>query len=171
MPLVELSGHTFCLTKVTQGTKTSLELEITETYVFMLLFSSVQSLSRVPLFATPWTAARQASLSVTSSRSPPKPMSIESVMSSNHVILCLPLLLPSIFPSIKVFSKTLSGFFPWGSQSIGVSPSLSVLQINTQDWSPLGWTGWISLQSKGFSRVFSNTTFQKYQFFGSQLSL
>ena len=70
------------------------------------VFSSVQSLSRVRLFATPWTAARQASLSITNSQSPPKPMSIESVMPSNHLILCHPLLrLPSIFPSIRVFSK------------------------------------------------------------------
>ena len=69
-------------------------------------FSSAQSLSRVRLFATPWTAARQASLSITNSRSPPKPMSIESMMSSNHLILCRPLLLlPSIFPSIRVFSN------------------------------------------------------------------
>ena len=72
----------------------------------MLQFSSIQSLSRIPLFATPWTAARQASLSITSSQSPPKPMSIESVMPSNHLILCQPLLLlPSIFPSIRVFSN------------------------------------------------------------------
>ena len=69
------------------------------------------------------------------------------------------------------------GFFPVsqlftsGGQSIGVSASASVLPVNTQDWSPLGWTGWISLQSKGFSRVFSNTTVQKHQFFGTQLSL
>ena len=69
-------------------------------------FSSVQSLSRVRLFAIPWTTARQASLSITNSQSPPKPMSIESVMLSNHLILCWPLLLlPSIFPSIRVFSN------------------------------------------------------------------
>ena len=70
------------------------------------MFTSVQSLSRVQLFATPWTAARQAFLSITNSQSPPKPMSIESVMPSNHFIVCHPLLLlPSIFPSIRVFSK------------------------------------------------------------------
>ena len=68
-------------------------------------FSSVQSLSHVRLFATPWTAARQASLSITNSRSLPKPMSIELVMPSNHLILCHPLLLPSVFPSIRVFSN------------------------------------------------------------------
>ena len=76
-----------------------------ERYTHLNQFSSVQSLSRVRLFVTPWTAARQASLSITNSRSPPKPMSIESVMPSSRIILCHPLLLPSIFPSIRVFSN------------------------------------------------------------------
>ena len=133
------------------------------------VFSSVQLLSCVQLFAAPWTAACQASLSITNSRSPPKPMSIELVMPSNHLMLCHPLLLlPSIFPSIRSFQ--MSQLFASGGQSIGVSASTSVLPVNTQDWSPLEWTGWISLQSKGLSRVFSNTTVQKHQFFGSQLS-
>ena len=127
------------------------------TYGNVYLFSSVQSLSRVRLFVTPWTAAHQASLSITNSQSLLKLMSIESVMPSNHLILCHPLLfLPSIFPSIRVFSMSQS--FASGGQSIGVSASTSVLAMNTQDWSPLGWTGWISLQSKRLSRVFSNTT-------------
>ena len=113
-------------------------------------FSSIQSLSPVQLFATPWTAARQASLFITNSQSPPKPMSIESVMPSNHLILCCPLLLlPSIFPSIRVLSQ----LFTWGGQSIGVSASTSVPPVNTQDWFPLRWTGWISLQSKGLSSL------------------
>ena len=113
---------------------------------------------------TPWTEACQASLSITSSWSLLKLMSIESVMPSNHLILCLPLfLLPSIFPSIRVFTS--------GGQSIGVSASALVLQMNIQDWFPLGLTGLISLQSKGLLRVFSNTTVQKHQFFGGQLSL
>ena len=90
-------------------------------------FSSVQSLSRVWLFATPWTTARQASLSITNSRSPPKPMSIESVMPSNHLILCCPLLLlPSIFPSIRVFSNKLTLHIRWPkywSFSFNISPS------------------------------------------------
>ena len=79
-------------------------------------------------------------------------------------------------PSIRVFSNEstlhfpVSQLFTWGGQSIGVSASASVLPMNTQDWSPLGWTGWISLQSKELSRVFSNTTVQKHQFFGTQLS-
>ena len=138
-------------------------------------FSSVHSLSHVRLFATPWITTCQASLSITSSQSPPKPMFIKLVMPSNHLILCCPLLLlPSIFPSIRVFP--VSKLFASGSQSIGVSASIlpmnkSFLPMNTQDWSPLGWTGWISLQSKGLSRVFSNTTVQKHQFFGTQLSL
>ena len=131
---------------------------------------SVQSLSHVWLFVTPWTTAHQASLSITNSQSLPKLMSIESVMLSNHLILCCPLLLlPSIFPSIRVFK--MSQLFTSGGQSIGVSASTSVFPMNTQDWSPLGWTGWISSQSKGLSRVFSNTTVQKHQFFSSQLSL
>ena len=129
---------------------------------------SVQSLSRVSLSATPWTAARQASLSITNSRNLLKLMSIESVMPSNHLILCYPLLLPPpIFPSIRVFS--MSKFFTSSGQSIGVSDSASVLPMNIQDWFPLGWTSWISLQSNGLSRVFSNTTVQKHQFFGTQL--
>ena len=87
-----------------------------------------------------------------------------------HLIICFPLLLlPSIFPSIRVFP--MSQLFPSGSQSTGVSASASVLPINIQDWSPLGWIGWIFLQSKGLSRVFSNTTAQKHQFFSTQPSL
>ena len=90
---------------------------------------------------------------------------------------CHPAISSSVVP-FSSFPKSLpaSGSFPmsqlftWGGQSIGVSVSASVLPINTQDWSPLGWTGWISLQSRGLSRVFSNTTVQKYQFFGAQLS-
>ena len=131
--------------------------------------SSVQSLSCVQLFETPWTAYRQASLSITNSQSSPKPMSIESVMPSNHLILCRPLLLlPSIFPSIRVFSN--ESALRIRCQNIGVSASISILTMNTRDWSPLGCTGWISLQYNGVSRVFSNTTVQKHQFLGTQLS-
>ena len=75
---------------------------------------------------------------------------------------------PQSFPASGSFQ--MNHLFAWGGQGIGVSPSTSVLSMNTQDWSPLGWTGWISLQSKGLSRVFSNTTVQKHQFFGTQLS-
>ena len=128
-------------------------------------FSSVQSLSRVWLFATPWITACQASLSITNSQSLPKLMSVESVMPSSHLILCRPLLLlPSIFPSIRVFFFSISQFFASGGQSIGVSASTSVLPMNTQNGFPLGWTGWISLKPKGLSRVFSNTTVRKHDY-------
>jgi len=133
-------------------------------------FSSVQLLSRVQLFVTPWTAARQASLSITNSRSLFKLMYVKLVMPSSHLILCHPLLLlPQSFPASGSFP--MSQLFASGGQSIGVSASASVLPMNSQDWFPLGWTGWISLQSKRLSRVFSNTTVQKHQFFGAQLSL
>ena len=130
---------------------------------------SVQSLSRVRFFATPWTAARQASLSITNSRSSLKLLSIESVMPSSHLIFCCPLLLLLLIPpSIRVF--WMDQPFARGGQRIGVSALASVLPKNTQDWSPSECTGWISLQSKGLSRVFSNTTVQKHQFFGAQPS-
>ena len=132
-------------------------------------FSSVQLLSRVWLFVTPWTTAHQASLSIINSWILPKLMSIESVMPSNHLILCcLLLLLPSIFPSIRVFSNESALHIRWPkywSFSFNISPS-----SEHQDWSRLAWTGWISLQSKGLSGVF-NTTVQKHQFFCTQLSL
>ena len=134
-------------------------------FVLRIQFSSVQSLSLVWLFVSPWITARQASLSITNSQSLPKLMYVELVMPDNHLILCHSLLLlPSIFPNIRVFSSE-------SAQNIGVWASTSVLPMNTQDWFPLGWTGWISLESKGLSRVFSNTTVQKHQFFCAQLSL
>ena len=138
-----------------------LKLCITLLDLCLLQFSSVQLLSRVWLFVTPWIAARQASLSITNSRSSLRLMSIESVMPSSHLILCCPLLLlPPIPPSIRVLSSESTLCTRW--QSTGVSVSVSFLPMNTQDWSPLGWTGWISLQSKGLARVFSNTTVQKH---------
>ena len=136
-------------------------------------FSSVQSLSRVCLFATAWTAAHQASLSVTSSLNLLKLMCIELVMPSNHLILCHPLLLlSSIFPSIRVFSNESVLPIRWPkfwSFSFSISPSNehSGLISFQMDWLDL----WISLQSKGLSSVFSNTTVQKHQLFGAQLSL
>ena len=130
----------------------------------------VQSLSCVRLFATLWTAACQASLSITNCWTWLKLTSIESVMPSNHLILCHPLLLlPSIFPSIRVFANESVLRIRWPkywSFSFSISPSNEL-----SDWSPLGLTGWISLQSKGLLRVFSNNTVQKHQFFGTQLSL
>ena len=130
---------------------------------------SVQSLSRVRLFATPCIAARQASLPITNSQSSLRLASIESVMPSSHLILCHPLLLlPPIPPSIRVFSN--SQLFAWSGQSTGVSALASFPPKKSQGWLASEWTGWICLQSKGLSRVFSNTTVQKHQFFGAQLS-
>ena len=128
------------------------------------------SLSCVRLFVTLWTTVCQASLSITKSQNLLQLMSIELVMPSNHPILCRPLLLlPSISPSITIFSSDSVLHIRW--PKIGASASVSVLTMNIQDWFPLGWTGWISLHSKELSRVFSNTTVQKYQFFSTQLSL
>ena len=138
---------------------------------FLLIsFSSVKLLSHVQLFVTPCTAACQSSLSITNSQSLLKLMSIELVM---H---------PSISSSVIPFSFCLQSFPPSGSfpmsqpfasggQSNGASASASVLPINIQAWSPLGLAGLISLQSKGFSSIFSNTTLQKHQFFSTQVSL
>ena len=131
--------------------------------------SIVNQLSHVWLFATPWIAARQASLCITNSQSSPRLTSIKSVMPSSHLILCRPLLFqPPIPPSIRVFSN--ESTLAWGGQSTGVSALASFLPKKSQGWFPSEWTGWISLQSKGLSRVFFNTTVQKHQFFGTQLS-
>ena len=133
-------------------------------------FSSVQSFSHVQLFATPWTAACHISLSITNSWSPPKPMSIELVMPSNHLILCRPLLLlPSIFPSIRVFSNESALHIRWPkywSFSFSISPSSEHPGLISfrMDWLDL-------LAAKGLSSVFFNTTVQKHQFFGAPLSL
>ena len=129
----------------------------------------VWSLSHVWLFVTPWTAARQASLSFTVSRSLLKFMSIELVMPSNHLILCYPLLLlSSLFPSPGYFP--MSQLFASGDQSTGASSLAAVLPMNIQDWFPLGLTDLI-LQSKGLSRLFSSTTVWRHQFFSAQPSL
>ena len=133
-------------------------------------FSSVQLLSHVWLFETPWTAAAR----------PPRPLPTPGVYSNSCPLSqwCHPTILSSVVPfSSHLQSFPVSGsfqmsqFFTSGGQSIGVSASTSVLPINIHDWFPLGWTGWISLQSKGLSRLFSNTTVQKHQFFGAQPSL
>ena len=136
---------------------------------FTVQFSSVQSLNHIWLFATPWIAARQASLSITNSRSSPRLTSIELVMPSSHLILSRHLLLLSpIPPSIRVFSNESTLLMRWPkywSFIFSIGPS------KEKDWFPLEWTGWISLQSKGLSRVFSNTTVQKHQFFSIQPSV
>ena len=133
-----------------------------------IVTQSVQPLSCVQLFVKSWAAECQASLSITNFQNLLKLMSIESVMPSNHLILSRPFSshLQS-FPASRSFPT--SQFFKSGGQSIG--SSASVPPMNIQDWFPLGWTGWISLQSKGLSRVFSNTTFQKHKLFGTQPSL
>ena len=139
---------------------------------FMMGFSQVQfsHLSHVWLFATSWTAARQAYCPS------PTPGACSNSCSSRW--WCHPTISSSVitfsshlqsFPALGSFS--MSRFFTSGGQNIGVSASNSVLSMDIQDWFPLGWTVWISLQSKGFSRVFSNTTVQKHQFFGAQPSL
>ena len=116
-----------------------------------------------PALLTPWTAAHQSSLSITNSRSLLKLTSIETVMLSNYLILCHPLLLPpSTFPNIKVFP--LSQFFTSGGQSIGVSASALDLPMNIQDWFPLGLTGWISLQSKDSQESSPTTQFRSNSF-------
>ena len=129
-------------------------------------FSSVQSFSRVQLFVTPWTAACQASLSITNSRSLLKLMSIESVMLSNHLILCHTLLLlPSIFPSIRVFSKESTLHTRWTkywSFSFNISPSNKHLGLIS---SRMDWLNLLAVQGT------LNTTAQKHKFFSIQLSL
>jgi len=135
----------------------------------MLYSYSVQLLSCVQLFVTPWTAACQASLSITNSWSLPKLMSIETVRPSNHLILCRPLLLlPPIPPSIRVFSSESALCLRWPKYwnlSFNISPSNEHPGLFSfrMDWLD-------SLQSKGLSRVFSNTTVQNHQFFSAQLS-
>ena len=120
---------------------------------FFTSWATVQfsSLICIWLFATPWTAPHQASLSITNSWSLLKLMSIESVMPSNHLILCRPLLLPpSILPSIRVFSNESVLCIRWPkywSFGFSISPS-NEYSMNIQDWFPLGWTGWISLENR-----------------------
>ena len=133
------------------------------------VFSSVQSLIRVRLFVTPWIAARQASLSITNSRrfTQTQVHRVGDAIQPSHPLI-VPFSCPQSLPASESF--TMSQFFTSGGQRIGASASASVHPMKIQDWFPLGWTGWISLQSKGLSRVFSNTTVQKHQFFGTQLS-
>ena len=132
-----------------------------------LQFSSVQSVSRVRLFATPWIAARQASCPSLSpgvhSDSRPSSWWCHPAISSSVVPFSS---CPQSLPASESFP--MSQLFAWGGQSTGVSALPSFLPKKSQSWSPSEWTGWISLQSKGLSRVFSNTTVQKHQFFGTQ---
>ena len=138
--------------------------------IMCISHQSVQLLSCAWLFATPWTAACHAFLSITNSQSLLKLMSIKSVMPSYHLIFCRPLLLlPSIFPSIRVFPNESVLHIRWQkywSFSFSISPSNEYSGLIS-----LGWNSWISLLFKGLSRVFSQTTVQKHQFFSAQLSL
>ena len=131
---------------------------------------SVQLLGRVRLFETPWTTACQESLSITNFQVYPNPCPLSQWCHPTIASSIIPFSSqPQSFPASGPFR--MSQLFTSGGQSIGVSALASVLPMNTQGWSPLGWTGWISLQSKGLSIVFSNITAQKHQFFGAQLSL
>ena len=128
----------------------------------------VQLLRHIQLFGTPRTAACQASGFFTISWSLLNSCSLSWWCHTTILSSVTPFSCPQPFPASGSFQK--SQFFIPGGQNVGVSASTSVLPMNTQDWFPLGWTGWISLQSKGLSRVFSNTTVQKHQFFSTQLS-
>ena len=139
------------------------------TQSWFVVVGVVQLPSHVWLFGTPWMAPYQASLSFIISQTLPKFMSIESVMPSNHLILCYSLLvLPSVIPSINNFFP-MSSLFTSGGPSIGASASASVLPTSIQDWFPLRLNGLISLLSKRLSRVFSSTTAPKHQFFDTVL--
>ena len=134
----------------------------------VICFHSVQSLSRVQLIVNPWIAARQGAS--------PTPRACSNSHPSSR--WCHPTISSSVVPfssHLQTFPPSgyfpMSRFFSSGGQRTGASPSASVLPMNILDWFPLRWTGWISLQSKGLSRAFSNTTVQKHQFFGAQLSL
>ena len=144
-----------------------------EIKTFKLKFmNSVQSLSHVQLFVTPWTEAHKASLSITNSiTNGLKLMSIEYVMPSNHLILCPPLLLlPSIFPKIKIFSNESALRIRWPkywSFSFSISPSNELNRVDFV-WD---WLVWTPRSLKGLSKVLSSTTVQKHQLFGTQTSL
>ena len=158
-----------CLCSVAMRIKRTNSYTVLRRVSDIVFFVVVQSLSHVCLVVTPWTAARQAPLSSAVSQSLLKFMSIESLMLYNHLILCCCLLfLPSVFPSIRVFANELPLCMRWPkywSFSFNISPSNEHSGLIS-----FGWTGWISLESKGFLRVFFNTTVQKHQFFGAQAS-
>ena len=148
--------------------KCPLHLHRLPPHLHLTWFSSVQSLNRVRLFATPWIAAHQASLSITISRSSPR-LNIHRV--SDAIQPSHPLSSPSPpAPNPSQHQSLFSQLFTWGGQSTEVSALVSFFPKKSQGWSPSEWTGWISLQSKELSRVFSNTTLQKHQFFDAELS-
>ena len=149
--------------------KLRVELPCDPTILLLGISQSVQSLSCVQLFVTPWITAHQASLSITNSwvhsDSHPSSQWCHPARSSSVVSFSS---CPQSLPASESFP--ISQLFTWGGQRTGVSALASFLPKKSQDWPPSEWTGWISLKSKGLSRVFSNTTVQKHQFFGAQLS-
>ena len=163
------NGTTFMENNTVITQKIKIELSYVIAILLLDQFSSVQPLSHIWLFATPWIAAHQASLFITNS-----PVHLNSRSSSRW---CHPAISSSVVPfsscpqSLPASeSFPMSQLFAWRDQSTGVSALASFLPKKCQSWSPSEWTGWISLQSKGLSRVFSNTTVQKHQFFGAQPS-
>ena len=138
-------------------------------YITSVQFSSVQLLSRVQLFATHEPHHTRPPCPSPTPGLHPNPCPLSRWCHPTISSSVIPFSCPQSFLASGSFQ--MSQLFTSGGQSIGVSASTSVLPTNTQDWSPLGWTGWISLQSKELSRVFSNTTVQKHQFFSAQLSL
>ena len=145
-----------------------------EIYILLLFMhiSSVKFSHLCPTLPTSLITARQASLSITTPGVYPNscPSSRWCHPAMSHFVIPFSSCPQHPPPQPSIGSFSMSQLFAWGGQSTGVSALPSVLPMNTQDWSPLGWTGWISLQSKGLSRVFSNTTVQKHQFFDAQLS-
>ena len=154
------------ISQITTSTKmTAVIMTLTNYWIFTVSVSSSVQFSCSVMSDSLWSHGlqHQASLSITNSQSLLKLMFIASVMPPNCLILVVPFS-SHLRSSPASGSFPVSQFFPSGGQSIGVSASASVLPMNIQDYFPLGWTGWISLQSKGLSRVFSNTTVQKHQF-------
>ena len=149
--------------------KNKIENNLQKLFLISVMLRSVHLLSLVQLFATPWTVAHQASLSITNSQSCSNscPLSWWCHPPISSFVVPFSSCLHS-YPAARSFP--MNQFFTSDGQSIGASASASVLPVNIQDWFPLGWTGWISLQSKGLSRVFSKNTIQTHQFFGAQLS-
>ena len=152
-----------------ESEKAGLTLNIQKTKIMASSpISSVQSLSHVQLFATPEPQHARPPCPSPTLGVHPNPCPLSRWYHPAISLSVIRFSCPQPFPASG--SCPMSQFFTSGGQSIGVSASASVLPVNTQDWSPLGWTGWISLKSEGLSRVFSNTTIQKHQFFGAQLS-
>ena len=159
--MITIAINDYCLDPLLNYSVKILKFYLSHFTYYLGHYCSVQSLSHVRLFTTPWTAARQASLSISNSQSLLRPVFIKLVMPSNHLILCHSLLLLlSIFPRIRVFSSESALLNRWPKYwSFSFT---SVLSVNIQGWFPLGLTGLISLKSKGLSKVLSSTTVEKH---------